>query len=298
MGKSALSYRWADRTWALPVDSACMVSAATSGSIAAEVAPRTWQEVRALARELGPNRVVLPANATHLYGTVMSLCHQLSGTTELLPDGRPGWWPDEGVSEELLAGAVDFARELLSVCTGESLVTDPIRCLESLASADDPLEYSPLVFQYVTYALQGKRERLVRFRDAPSFDGGPAGTLTGGVGLAVSSRSAHAAESVSFLRFASSNATQRLILTVFGGQAAGRAAWLDPDVNDAASHFYTETLQTMARSFLRPRFKGYPQFQAEAAQAIHSGISNGVASRGIAAAVSDLWRALVQPHIK
>jgi multiple sugar transport system substrate-binding protein len=45
-----------------------------------------------------------------------------------------------------------------------------------------------------------------------------------------------------------------------GGQPASLSAWLDPEINASACGFFSETLETLQKSYVRPRFNGFVRF--------------------------------------
>ncbi|MDJ1136341.1 hypothetical protein [Streptomyces iconiensis] len=303
-GASHDSYHWQGRQWGGAVDAACMVGAHRAGAVAREEIPDRWDDVPGFARRHGQDAVLLAANPTHLWGTVLSLCEAGANTAVGPPggwrrgaDGRPYWWEDTGIDPAVLGEAVERARHLLALCAPESLESDPVTVLERLAGADDRALYSPLVFGYITYARPGEREALVAFSDAPRIGEAPVGTLTGGVGLAVSAGSAGSAagrEAAAFVRFATSADTQAGCAHDAGGQAGRRSVWTDERVDAEVTHFYRDTLATMDRSFLRPRLPGYPAYQRAAAETLHSGVVTDVRTREIVTSLGQLWRKYVR----
>lgn len=287
MGGSHESYRRDDRQWALAFDAACMVMA-TRPDLLDSPGPSTWAETRDLARDLGRSRVLLAANPTHLWGTMLSLCHALAVAER--PDAEatePYWWTPTGIAPDLLTESIQRTRDLLDLCAPESLHSDPVDVLDRMSRTDD-IALSPLVFAYVTYALQGAT-RPLRFSAAPSFTASPVGTLTGGVGLGVVRDSAMAPEAVDFALFATARSSQLDAAVLAGGQPARRSAWEDNDANARTGGFFTGCAPTMERSFLRPRGPGYPRFQRLGAEALHDGIVQGTPNVEIAHAVAALW---------
>jgi multiple sugar transport system substrate-binding protein len=293
-GLSQKSYEWHGASYAAAVDAACMVSAARASALGIDSLPRRWTEVSELSSELGRDRVLMSANPTHLWGTFLSLCENVAPSATRQQDGRPLWWTDEGIDAAVAVHALELLHDLLALCSPESTRLDPIAVLERLAGGGDEL-YAPLIFGYVTYARSGSRLDVLRFSDAPSRDGRPVGTLTGGVGLAVSAHSTASEHAAHFVRFATSHAVQAGTYVDAGGQSGRRSVWLDERVNAIDNQFYAATLQTMDRSFLRPRGPGYPQFQRSGSHALHELVLGGASAPTIIATLDRLWRAHVRP---
>jgi multiple sugar transport system substrate-binding protein len=288
-GSSHASYAWRGRQWALGVDAACMVTAYRPDLTDGPGTAPAWSDAIDLARRLGRARVLLPANPTHAWGTFLSLCESV---TEL-PDerdaeGRPAWWPESGIDNDTATAAWARLTELLAVCAPESLGTDPITALERLGATDE-IAYVPLVFGYVTYARADSGMARVRFTDAPGLRATGGGTLTGGVGLAITAGSEHPDAAAAFLEYVSSASVQTGLFAQSGGQPGRRSAWTSPDADAEAGGFFGGTLATMERSFLRPRGVGYPRFQVAAAASLHHALSMRVPAVEGIASIQRLW---------
>ncbi|MFB6551117.1 extracellular solute-binding protein [Streptomyces sp. NPDC056405] len=270
-GPSFASYRWAQSQWALPIDAAAQVSAyrwdllADRGAGQSE--PRTWDEMYAVLKELGPERVILPANSTHLLCSLLTLCAQQAGDDF--------WFGPGGVEESVGVPALARLTELLALAAPESLTTDPIQALESM-SRDDRFVCAPLVFGYITYA---RADRPVGFRPVPSADGSARVGLLGGVGLGISARSRDVGEAAAFLDFVTGEDCQRRLFTEAGGQPAHRGAWTDPAVNVQCGDFLRDTLPALDSAFVRPRHAWYPLVHQRAGSELHRLVRQGAGPR-------------------
>lgn len=287
-GLSMPSYRWDGHQWALPVDAATMVSAYRPADLSVEDLPRSWSDFREFSALVGRERVLFPANPTHMLLTLLSLCDVVRPMSERQADGSPAWWGPDGIRTDVLHDGVELLRTALDLSAPRSIGRDPIGVLGELSAGGRAL-YCPLVFQYVTYARDPRPEHAVRFRDALEGTFGAAGTVLGGVGLAVSGATLHHDLAVEFVRFATEALPQVQIVAAAGGQPARREAWTDPEVNREANGFYEATTCTIRRSFLRPRVAGYPAFQSAAGQALHALIIRGAATHEIGSELSRLW---------
>jgi multiple sugar transport system substrate-binding protein len=95
------------------------------------------------------------------------------------------------------------------------------------------------------------------------------GSVLGGVGLAVSARSAHRKTAAELARLIASPDVQRGLYARSGGQPGHAAAWESSSVNDATGQFFVTTRRTIEQAFVRPRVSGHRPFQPRAGQLIH-----------------------------
>ncbi|MBB4907981.1 type 2 periplasmic-binding domain-containing protein [Actinophytocola algeriensis] len=152
IGASYDSYVLGGRTWALPIDAAAQVSAATFAD-----QPRTWDEVLAFD---GPVTPCL--GGPHALLMFFSLC--LAFGAEPFTDAEVG------------ERAVEVMTELLARADTDLWQRNPIGILTAMSSGGP--RYCPLVYGYVGYPT-------LSYSDAPA---GPAGigSVLGGTGIAVS----------------------------------------------------------------------------------------------------------------
>jgi multiple sugar transport system substrate-binding protein len=254
VGPSAASYTLDGQTWALPLDAATQVSARRADLL--PEAPRTWAEVAGLDVPIAPSLA-----GPHAFLTFCSIAVSLGG--ELADDFFPADTAEEALS--ILAGLADRAPAATEAM-------NPIALLDFLAAGDE-LAYVPLVYGYVTYSPR------VTFGAPPS--GVRIGSTIGGTGIAVTRRSSPTPELLDHLRWLMSPEAQGGFLPEHSGQPGARSAWTDPRVDDAAGGFYSGTLDTIEKSWVRPRFAGYVPFQAEASAIVRDGLA-GPASATVA----------------
>ncbi len=60
-----------------------------------------------------------------------------------------------------------------------------------------------------------------------------------------------------------------------GGQPGHRKAWTDEYTNSLTANFFKNTLPTLDRAFLRPRYNGHMYFQDRAGAPIREYMMNG-----------------------
>ncbi len=174
VGPSWPSYFWLGRQWALPIDAATQVLAWRPDLI--EAPPAKWEDVMALARA---DAVVCPMRPPH---SLMAL-YTLTGAL-----GRP--CQVEGPDlVDARAGAEALARlgELMAHVDPKAYEWDPIAAFEAMVEPTSRLACAPLIYGYVSYAIEGFRPRRLAFADIAALGPlGPVGSALGGTGLAVS----------------------------------------------------------------------------------------------------------------
>jgi multiple sugar transport system substrate-binding protein len=266
VGRSDESYEWEGHRWAFAIDAAAQVAAYRPDLLesAGVAIPRTWNDALEAAavlrrRGLWAAMPMVPVDAINAF---LAACVALGG--------QPFEPAAGGVARtDVGRAALDLLASMISRCHPSSLLWNPPRTLEHMATEED-VAYCPLGFGYSNYARPGFRDRLVRFAGAPAGgDGVPMGTL-GGAGLAVSAHSAVPEEAVALASFIAQGATQRGVYFRGGGQPAHRAAWTDPTVNSASSCFFSDTLDAVDAAYLRPRYDGFVGFQDAAGSIVHS----------------------------
>lgn len=135
--------------------------------------------------------------------------------------------------------------------------------LDEMASGD-LLVYCPLTFGYSNYARLDFGKHLIRFGAIPAGTKGPAGAILGGAGLGISSSCNHPQAAAQYAAYVASAEVQSTIYVDGGGQPGHRSAWLDSHANEVTHNFFSDTLETIDLSYLRPRFAGYVKMQDKA----------------------------------
>jgi multiple sugar transport system substrate-binding protein len=139
---------------------------------------------------------------------------------------------------------------------------NPIDVAE-LLSSDSHWIYSPLLFGYTNYSREGFRKYLLRYRDIPVGPGGISGSLLGGAGIAVSSKSSSIVQAQEFSLWLASGEIQKTFYFDAGGQPGNSRAWEDPRLNSLTQDFFTGTRKTLEAAYLRPRDKRFISVQDE-----------------------------------
>jgi multiple sugar transport system substrate-binding protein len=130
--------------------------------------------------------------------------------------------------------------------------------------------------------LDGFRPRRLVFADIPAAgDLGPAGTVLGGTGIAVSAFSAQPEAAIDYAYWVASAEVQKGLYAASGGQPGHAAAWEDDAVNAATHDFYRSTRATLESAWVRPRHDCYMDFQAAGSQRLNTGLLSGEAAGSI-----------------
>lgn len=275
VGGSYESYTLGGHQWALPVDAAAQVQAWVPGRIRKPVTH--WFELAELVAE---GRAALPLRPPHSLMSLFTLC----GLTGLSLDGS---------GDTLFPAEAAHAYDLLATIAGDvdsaAFEMDPIAMLEEMASPGSRLAVAPLIYGYVSYAVDGFRPELVRFADIPALGNGPRGSALGGTGIAVSAYAGDKAGAAAFAAWVSGGAVQRDLVALTGGQPGHADAWEADTVNAATHDFYRATRATLDRAWTRPRHDGYMAFQHAASERINTALRSGEEGGQVIAALNQLY---------
>jgi multiple sugar transport system substrate-binding protein len=266
VGSSYASYTWAGKQWALAIDAACQVSAVREDLWRAAgrgALPQTWDEVAILAANCrnAPGRIAVPLNPNHAYCAFLSV-----GVATI---GADFWPAGAHVEQAAAAETLEFLRRLARDLHPASQGGDPIGISDRMAGTDEVL-YVPLMFGYSNYARPAFRSKVLRFGNAPRGRSGTIGSVLGGVGMALSSRSHNREAAAALAREIGSPAVQFGPYARAGGQPGHGAAWESAEVNALTGGFFKSTRATMNQAFMRPRVTGHRRFQPLAGELIHA----------------------------
>ncbi|AVX04896.1 hypothetical protein MXMO3_02383 [Maritalea myrionectae] len=257
-GLSHPSYAFNGHQWALAIDAATPVSAVRPDLL--PIVPEHWDEVVELAEAGKVIWPLIPINA------LMSLFNVLANIDEDFGQGEQGM--DVDVGEWAIGQMMRVARHL----PRESFDLDPIAAYEWL-SCRSAQSYCPYLYGYTNYARAGFRPHLVTAANIPAFgSNGPKGSPIGGTGIAVSSRSRHQQIALEYAFWIASADCQKGLFFDAGGQPGNRVAWTDARCNSQSADFFNNTLETLERSYLRPRHKGYMWFQDRAGEFVRNAL--------------------------
>lgn len=260
-GPSHESYFLDGHQWALAIDAATQVSACRPDLLKRQ--PSDWDGVLVLARQTrgSSGMVALPLIPTDAYASFLSLCANHGEA--------PFMRSDRVVGQETGMKVLSLMLALADSVHPASTQLNPPRLLDMMAETDE-VAFSPLLFGYSNYSRASFRKKTLVFGDIPSAGQGPKGSLLGGAGIAVSSRSRMVEEASHFAAWVCRPDVQRGLYFRAGGQPGNGSAWTDPDVNLQCGGFFERTWRTMQMAYLRPRYAGYIALQTALGELIHA----------------------------
>ncbi|MCC6947295.1 MAG: extracellular solute-binding protein [Bradyrhizobiaceae bacterium] len=276
VGPSWESYWYQGKLWALPIDAAAQVAACRPDLLdrVGSTFPSTFDEVIALGFRLRRSGwwIGTPLFPTDAISMLFTLAANL---------GEP-----VGASEsKFLSAAIGREvmmrfRTLVALSHPLSLKMNPIKIYD-LMSESDEIAYCPYAFGYSNYSRRDRRRRL-QFGNIPSAGRcGVAGSILGGTGIAVSSRTAHFDLAVEYAFFLTESSFQRSHYYASGGQPAARSAWLDASINEHSNFFFRNTIKTLDAAYLRPRFDGFVPFYEQAGERIVAMLQNNLSENDL-----------------
>lgn len=266
VGQSHSSYGIAGGHWAVAIDAACPVSAWRPDLLEKHgvSVPETFDELITLADR---GLVCCPSIALDTYGNFLNLL-KAAGETIF-----PG---EEEVADRTAAlVALERLKALADRVEPRFFDLNPIRTLEFMSQNDD-FVYAPWTYGYTNYSRKGYAPHRLRFGDVVGIEAGmPGATMLGGAGMAVSRQCAHLGVAKAYAEFTGSAAIQNGIYYEAGGQPGHRSAWSNPALDEQCDGFFSRTLPTLDRAFIRPRYAGYLEFQDTACLHIHDYLRHG-----------------------
>ncbi|MEY3109147.1 MAG: hypothetical protein RL730_1498 [Actinomycetota bacterium] len=255
VGASHDSYIYKGKHWALAIDTAAQVSAYRPDKTSKGLV--FWEDVLAAGREglvLWPHK---PVDAFSTFATMMAQKgHALCSGSEYI---------DKAVAAEVLA----FMIELAKVVPAQCLSMNPIEAAEYLVTTNKE-HYSVCMYGYTNYSRDEFRTRPIIYDDVPSFDGLASGSQLGGAGIAISSATKNVELAAKVAILLSLPEIQSTTYVDAGGQPGNLAAWKAPHANAITSNFFNNTLRTLERAWVRPRFLGWPDVQFQSSLIIHN----------------------------
>jgi len=259
VGLSHQSYNFNDNQYALAIDAAAPVSSYRKDLL--NNIPKTFEDVIQLAEKSLVMWPIKPVDAISSFNTIAAnLGNPINSK--------------EGVFIELpIANSIlEMMKKLADLVPRECLSMNPIETLDYMSTNDDIL-YCPLLYGYSNYSRLNFRESLIHFTDIPSFNGKEnncSGSQLGGTGLAISKSTKHLKTALKYCFWVASENCQRGLYYDSGGQPGNVLAWRDDKINENCNNFFKNTLKTLDKSWLRPRYDGYMYYQDKAGTLINN----------------------------
>lgn len=255
VGQSHASYQYRGQQWALAIDTAAQVSAFRPDK--ADRAPIFWDEVLEIAKGGTLLWSQKPVDAFSTFATLMAQRE------------APLAGGERYVNKQVASEVLELMVKLSSLVPDFCLTSNPIEIAEILAR-DDAYAYGICMYGYSNYSKPRFREHLLAYDDVPSFNGEASGSQLGGAGIAVSKKSKEPVLAAKIALLLSSPDIQSTSYVDAGGQPGNLAAWKSARVNQSTHNFFSNTLRTLERAWVRPRIYGWPEVQFATSQIIHT----------------------------
>ena len=254
-GRSYESYCYEGKVFALPIDAAAPAASYRMDLLQhADVEiPQTWDDVLNLSRK---KLVVMPGFHADVFLNFMGVCLSLGASIAEAADELV----DPGAGRKSL----ELLRELASYMPVEIYKWNPIAVYEAMA-AGDRYAFCPFAFSYSNYSRAGFAKNLILFSNPVPIDQGqPFRSVLGGTGIAISASCESTDIALDYVRQLTGTKWQRTLYGLSGGQPARRSSWKDETLNRVSNGFFERTMDGLETAYVRPRYPGYVQFQAEA----------------------------------
>ncbi|BFM13278.1 extracellular solute-binding protein [Simiduia litorea] len=266
VGESHNSYRYHNQQWALAIDAATPVASARTDLLeqAGVKTPDTWAELMDLA---GSGKVAVPSIPQDTLMNFYMLCSTLGED--------PCQNEDKVVSRDIGVEALAMLKQLSDLLDRRCFDWNPIKVYEAMSRSDD-FAYCPFAYGYANYAQDDYAEHRLDFSDTVQLTpNNRLRTTLGGTGLAISAHCKNPELAAQFAMFVANPAFQKSFYVQYGGQPGHRSAWTDTGVNQRTHNYFANTLPTLDRAFLRPRYHGHMAFQDHSGAPIREYLMHG-----------------------
>ena len=250
VGLSHQSYNFNNNQYALAIDAAAPVSSFRKDLI--KNIPQTFEDVIKLAEQSQVMWPIKPVDSISSFNTIAAnLGYPINEKHEVFLDVSVG------------KSILKMMKDLAELVPKECLHMNPIETLDYMSTHND-ISYCPLLYGYSNYSREGFRNSLVHFTNIPSFDENPGncrGSQLGGTGLAISKNTQNLQASLDYSFWVASEDCQKDLYYHSGGQPGHLKAWENDEINNNCNNFFKNTLETLQKSWLRPRYDGYMYYQ-------------------------------------
>jgi len=273
IGSAMESYRLKNNSYALPLDVAAQVMASDPTQLLN--IPDSWDDILVAASKLP---VALSLAGPHALSNFYSLCLSLGA--------EPG--QTDFISQKEAWEALRILASLYKTRPIGSETANPIELLEAM-SGEGSISLIPLIFGYVNYSHVQKK-RPVRYSEAPRFGSGRRGSVLGGTGIGLSTRTNFSPALIDHLRWLMSEEAQVGFIPLHNGQPSSRDAWTNEKINQSWGNFYQGTIETVQNAWIRPRFKNYVAFHNAASQRLRAWLNEESDPNQFIETLKEMWR--------
>ena len=275
IGNAYSSYVWDGNIYALPIDVAGHVSARRMDLFEKYglSIPSNWDEVMALAENTKYSKgslVAIPGFSVDLWCFFVTLLankgfNPYSNATTFVAG-------DQG------AESLEYIKKLAKLSPSDSKYWNPIQTLDAMSTQEEFL-YCPALFGYSNYSQLGFRKHLISFGELAGGSNGSSGGILGGAGIGVSAKTKNPTEAAKVVEILSSAKIQAGLYVQHGGQPGHRGAWKEDKNNSLTNNFYRDTLSTLDKSYLRPRFSGFVNVQTLSSDVIWDYVNGSIGAK-------------------
>ena len=266
VGLSHQSYNFNGNQYALAIDAAAPVSAYREDLI--DSPPKTFDETIKLAEK---SKVIWPIKPVDSISCFNSIAANFDNPINVVPEK----FIDQSLAIEILK----MMKELSKLVPKDCLFMNPINVLDIMSESDE-FYFCPQLYGYSNYSRTGFRKSIVNFGNMISFNedkNNCKGSQLGGTGLAISKTTKHLDIALEYSFWVASEVCQTDTFYKSGGQPGHLKAWQSEDVNNNCNNFFINTLNTLQKSWLRPRYDGYMYFQDKAGTLINNFLKDEIA---------------------
>lgn len=279
VGVSHDSYLYRGKHWALAIDTAAQVSAFRPDK--SDGGPIFWSDAFALGRRKDLLWPYKPVDAFSTFATLMA------------QKNHPLTSGDSYIDEEAAIEVLEFMIELASLVPDWCAKSNPVDVAEILTTTND-YGNAVAMYGYSNYSRHGFRENVIHYDDISSFDGKAGGSQLGGAGIAVSSATKNPVVAMKAAQLLSLPEVQATTYGLNAGQPGNLVAWKNHQLNEVTHNFFTSTLRTLERAWVRPRILGWPDVQYETSQVIHKILLHRKVSRANVTSMNSLYDQYIQ----
>lgn len=265
VGRSTVSYQYDGGIFGLPTDAAAQIASYRPDLLAglgAEV-PRTHADVLALARTARAKGKTIATPAC----PIDAMCLVLTFAANL---GHP-LGPDEDrfIAPDVLETVLGYVEDLVAASDPRSVDWNPIQMYEEMANGDT-IVYCSYAFGYSNYARLDRKKPILAANIAGPGDDPRKGALLGGAGCSVTRSCTDMDAAMTYLRWLHRPEFQAGAYFDAGGQPGLRNAWTDARVNAQSQNFFADSLETLDKAYLRPRWYGFLDFFEEGGKTVNA----------------------------